>query len=94
MDQKQIIDPGWGYHHAFGYSQAVRAGALIFLAGQMPVDTNGAVVSAGDIRGQTRQTFENIKAVLAAAGASMGDIVDMVSYHTNMADLGAMIDDR
>ena len=93
MAEKQIIDPGWGWDQAFGYSQAVRAGNLIFLAGQMPVDPQtGAVVSAGDIRGQTRQTFENIKAVLAAAGASLDDIVELVSYHTNMADLGAVME--
>ncbi len=92
MDRKQIIDPGWSYHRAFGFSQAVRAGNLIFLAGQMPVDPDGTVVSAGDVRGQTRQTFENIKAVLAEAGASMNDIVDMVSYHTDMADLPAVME--
>ena len=92
MDGKQIIDPGWGWNWAFGYSQGVRAGNLIFLAGQMPVDSAGAVVAEGDIRGQTRQTFENIKAVLAAAGASLDDVVEIVSYHTNMADLGAMME--
>jgi reactive intermediate/imine deaminase len=92
MDRKQIIDPGWSYHRVFGYSQAVRAGGLLFLAGQMPVDTEGHVVAAGDIHGQTRQTFENVKAVLAAAGASLDDIVDMTTYHTDMADLGAVME--
>ena len=92
-DRKQIVDPGWGWDRAFGYSQAVRAGNLLFLAGQMPVDREtGAVMGAGDIRAQTRQTFENIKAVLAAAGSSLDDIVEMVSYHTSMADLGAMME--
>jgi reactive intermediate/imine deaminase len=92
MDRKQIVDPGWSYHRHFGYSQAVRAGGLLFLAGQMPVDTDGNVVAAGDIRGQTRQTFENVKAVLAAAGADLGDIVDMTTYHTDIADLDAVME--
>ena len=92
MDRKQIVDPGWSYHRHFGYSQAVRAGGLLFLAGQMPVDTEGTVVAAGDIRGQTRQTFENVKAVLAAAGAGLEDIVDMTTYHIDMADLGAVME--
>ena len=92
-DRKQIVDTGWGWDRAFGYSQAVRAGNLLFLAGQMPVDREtGAVMGAGDIRAQTRQTFENIKAVLAAAGSNLDDIVEMVSYHTSMADLGAMME--
>ena len=92
MAEKEIIDPGWGWNQGFGYSQAVRAGGLIFTAGQMPVDSQVEVVGPGDIRVQTRQTFENLKAVLAAAGATLGDIVEMVSYHTDMADLGAVME--
>jgi reactive intermediate/imine deaminase len=89
--RKQIIDPGWGWDRQFGFSQAVRAGGLLFLAGQMPVDPHtAAVVGAGDIRAQAHQAFANIEAVLEAAGATMGDIVELVSYHTEMADLGAV----
>ena len=90
MAQKQIIDPGFGWEKAFGFSQAVRAGDLLFLAGQLPADAGGTRVGEGDIRAQTRKTFENIKAVLAAAGSSLDDIVELVSYHTDMADLGAV----
>lgn len=92
MAIKEIIDPGWGWNAGFGYSQAVRAGGLIFTAGQMPVDSQVQVVGPGDIRVQTRQTFENLKAVLAAAGATLGDVVELVSYHTDMADLGAVME--
>lgn len=91
MARKQTVDPGWGWNAHFGFSQAVHAGGLIFLAGQMPVDPHTAVVvGAGDIRTQAHQTFQNIKAVLEVAGATMGDIVELVSYHTDMADLGAV----
>lgn len=88
MAQKQIIDPGFGWEKPFGFSQAVRAGDFLFLAGQLPADASGALIGEGDIRAQTRKTFENIKAVLAAAGSSLDDIVELVSYHTNLADLG------
>jgi reactive intermediate/imine deaminase len=90
MDQKQLIDNGWGYPRAWGFSQGVRAGPFLFLSGQMPVDPDGNVLFAGDIRAQTRQTFENLQAVLAAAGSSLDDLVEIVSYHTDMADLDAM----
>ena len=90
MTGKQIIDPGWAYHKAFQYSQAVRAGGLLHLAGQCPVDAQGNTVAAGDVRGQTRQVFENLKAVLAAAGLTLDDVVEIVSYHTDMADLPAV----
>jgi reactive intermediate/imine deaminase len=90
MARKQIIDLGWAYGKAFQYSQAVRAGDLLFLAGQCPVDAQGNTVAAGDVRGQTRQVFENLKAVLAAAGLTLDDVVEIVTYHVDMADLPAM----
>jgi len=92
MSGKQIIDPGWGYEKQFGYSQAVRAGNLVFLAGQMPVDEQGNVVAEGDIAGQARQVFENMKTVLAAAGLGFENLVEIVSYHTDMADLHAVVE--
>jgi reactive intermediate/imine deaminase len=92
MAGKQIIDPGWGYERDFGYSQAVRAGNLVILAGQMPVDAQCNVVAEGDIVGQARQVFENIKTVLAAAGLTMDDLVEIVSYHTDMAELHPVVE--
>ena len=62
MAGKQIIDFGWGYEQGFGYSQAVRVGDLVMLAGQMPCDASASLVAAGDIKGQTRKVFENMKA--------------------------------
>ena len=92
MVGKQVIDPGWGYEKEFGYSQAVRAGNLVFLAGQMPVDAQCNVVAEGDIVGQARQVFENLKTVLGAAGLGFEDLVEIVSYHTDMADLHAVVE--
>ena len=67
----------------------MRAGSLLLLAGQCPVDAQGNTVAEGDVWGQTRQVFENLKAVLAAAGLTLDDVVEIVSYHTDMADLPA-----
>ena len=89
---KQIIDPGWGYEKDFGYSQAVRTGDLVIVAGQMPVDSHCNLVAEGDIVGQTRQVFENMKVVLAAAGLTLDDLVEIVSYHTDMQDLHAVVE--
>jgi reactive intermediate/imine deaminase len=90
MSEKQIADPGFPWNQSYGFSQAVRAGGLIFLAGQTPTDAEGNLVGEGDIRAQTRQVFENIKLVLANSGTSLDDLVEIVSYNTDMADLVAL----
>ena len=51
------------------YSQAVRAGDLVFVAGQLPLDEAGALVGPGDIEAQTRAALANMAAILAAAGS-------------------------
>jgi reactive intermediate/imine deaminase len=90
MEEKQIIDNGWAYPREWGFSQAVRVGNVIYLSGAIPTDPDGNLLFEGDIRGQTRQTFENMKAVLAAAGSSLEDLIEMTSYHTDIADLDTM----
>ena len=56
------------------YSQAVRVGNLLFVAGQIPADPKTGEVVRGGIREQTRQVLENIKAVLEAAGYTLDDV--------------------
>ena len=71
------------------YSQAVKAVSLLFIAGQLPVDpTTGDI--KGDIKIQTRQCLENIKAILAAVGASMQDVVKTTVYLKNLNDFNTM----
>jgi 2-iminobutanoate/2-iminopropanoate deaminase len=70
------------------YSQAwtVTGAKLIFLAGQVSVDTDGNPVGSGDIALQTRTVIENLKKVLEGAGASLRDVVKLNTYVTNMAE--------
>ena len=56
------------------YTDAVRAGNLIFVSGVVPVDDDGGLVG-GDVVAQARQVFANMGRVLAAAGAGFGDVV-------------------
>ena len=61
------------------YSQGIQAGNLLFISGQLPVDpTNGAI--SNDIKVQTQQSLENVKAIILAAGFSMDDIVKTTVY--------------
>ena len=67
------------------YSQATRAGNLVFLSGQVPLDPATGNLVEGDIAAQARQAFDNIKAVVAAAGGSMDDIVRVGLYLTDLS---------
>ncbi len=72
------------------YSQAVQAGGFVFVSGQIPIDpTTGNVVQA-DIKIQVKLVIDNARAILAAAGCSMADVVKSTIYVKNMADFGAM----
>jgi reactive intermediate/imine deaminase len=57
------------------YSQAVRVGNTIWVSGQIPLDPATKELVKGDIEAQTRQVFDNMKAIVMAAGASFDDVV-------------------
>jgi len=85
--RKAITGPG--FPTAGPYSPAIRAGDFLFISGQIPVDSGGALV-AGGIEEQTRQAMENLKKVLAAAGATLADLVKITIYLADMDDFPAV----
>ena len=76
------------------YSQAVRVEAgdavWIHVSGQIAIDAGGNLVGPGDMRAQTRQVFENLKAILEANGATFADAVKIGTYLTTLDDLAGM----
>jgi len=72
------------------YSQAIASGDHVFLSGQTPIDpATGALVDA-DVAGQAERCFDNLAAVLAAAGLTLDDVVKVNVYLTSMDDFAAM----
>ena len=71
------------------YTDAVRAGDLLFVSGFVPVDGDGNLVP-GDVVAQARQVFANIGAVLDAAGAGFGDVVKVTVFLTDIDDRPAV----
>lgn len=67
------------------YSQAVRAGNLVFLSGQIPLDPATGQLVEGDIVAQTKRVMENLRAVLAAAGCGFRDVVRSTIYLVDLA---------
>ena len=72
------------------YSQAVRIGDLLFLSGQIPLDPETGALIEGDIAAQTRRVFQNLGAILEAAGASFANVARATVYLADMADFAAM----
>lgn len=72
------------------YSHAVRAGELLFLSGQTPLDPATGALVPGDVGAQTTQVFANLAAVLDAAGRSFDDVVKANVFLVDMADFAAM----
>ncbi|CAN90413.1 RidA family protein [Sorangium cellulosum] len=68
------------------YSQAVKAGDLVFCSGQIPIDPATGELVAGGIEEQTARVIKNLTEVLSAAGASWSDVVKTTIYLTDLAD--------
>ena len=72
------------------YSQAVRSGDLVFCSGQIPLDPQSMEIVEGGIEAQTRQVFENLKAVAAAAGTSLDQAIKLTIFVTDLGDFAVV----
>lgn len=72
------------------YSQAVQAGNMLFVSGQIPIDPATGAFAGSDITSQTRQALTNVKNILAAAGYSCADVVKTTVLLANIADFAPM----
>ena len=87
--KKTQINP-WKWQDLFGFSQAWKvdgAETTIFVSGQSSISADGAVLHGGDFEAQARLTFENMKTVLQASGATLKDIVKLTVFVTDMSML-------
>ncbi len=72
------------------YSQAVRAGDMVFLSGQIPLDPATGALVTSTIEAETQRVLENLRAVLAAAGCTFANVVRTTIYLTDMNDFAAV----
>jgi 2-iminobutanoate/2-iminopropanoate deaminase len=72
------------------YSQAIRAGSLLFVSGQVPIDPATGQIVSGDIAAQTHRVFQNIGEILKAGGASFDHVVRTTVFLADMNDFAAM----
>ena len=72
------------------YSPAIRAGNLLFVSGQIPIDPSTGTLLTGDIKEQAEQVLRNITALLTAAGADFNNVVRTTVYLQDMNDFAGM----
>lgn len=72
------------------YSQAVQAGRLVFLSGQIPLDAGTMEVVDGDFAARARQVFANLRAVAEASGGSLDDVVKVTIFLTDLGNFATV----
>ena len=72
------------------YVPGTKRGSLVFTSGQVALDSEGKLVGNGDVRAQTRQVLQNLKAVLEEGGATLEDVMKTTVFLANIADFSAM----
>jgi 2-iminobutanoate/2-iminopropanoate deaminase len=72
------------------YSQAITAGELVFVSGQIPIDPSTGELVEGGIEDQTDRVMKNLRAIIEAAGSSLARVVKTTVYLTDMDDFQAM----
>jgi enamine deaminase RidA (YjgF/YER057c/UK114 family) len=91
MAQRRLLVPAGTemMRDQYHFSQGVQIGDTIYVSGQGGWDA--AFQIAGDVGAQARQAFRNMERVLAEAGASLDDVVDVTSFHLDMEQMGAVV---
>lgn len=79
---KDVFDPRPVHY----YSQAVKVSDTIYISGQVAWDEKGNIVGLGDMEAQTRQSLENLRRTVEAAGAKMSDIVKLIVFVRDIRD--------
>jgi 2-iminobutanoate/2-iminopropanoate deaminase len=88
---KQVISTSLAPSAIGPYSQAVRAGNLVFVSGQIPIDpASGKIIDDNTIQAQTRRVLQNLTAIVMAAGGSLESIVKTTVYLRDMSEFAEM----
>ena len=86
---RQVISTDEGPRTGLPYSQAIRHGDLVYVAGQVAIDPATRTVVEGDVRAQTRQVLDNVQAILRAAGTSLDHAVECLCFLRDVGDFPA-----
>lgn len=89
MNKKAIV-PAQGPKAVGPYSQGIRSGDFLFLAGQIPIDPASGDLIGGDVKAQTERCIQNIIGILAAEGATLENVVKSTVFLTDLKEFASM----
>lgn len=89
MSEKKIIQTSNAPRAIGPYSQAVRAGNLVFVSGQIPLDPQSGKLESGGFREQAYRVLANLEAICVASGGSLSDAVKLTVYLTDLSNFNA-----
>ena len=89
-DMKKVISTSKAPAAIGPYSQAIQVGNLIYTSGQIPIDPATGQLVEGGVKEQTRQSLNNIQAILQEAGLTMASVVKTTVFMADMADFAEM----
>ena len=89
MAKRIELHPDWPWIKKYRIAPGVQVGNMVYVSGTVALDSQGNVVGVDDMAAQCRQVFENIRAVLAEAGATMDDVIKIRAYLTDMSNYAA-----
>src|ERR687898_635892 len=87
-----IAPEGVDWCEGLPVSPAVRAGDLVFVSGQVSADAARRPLDAGDLRAQAARALDRLQAILEAAGGGLDDVVDVISFHTDVRRVRDVLD--
>jgi reactive intermediate/imine deaminase len=90
--QRIVTDPD--PYEPFRLAQGYRVGDLLFISGQAAIDGDGRIVGPGDFDAQAKQAFENLDRALRAGGSSLGNVVKVTIFLTDMAHFDKIVELR
>ena len=92
MPKREVIQTDKAAAPVGSYSQGIRFGDFVFVAGEKGISPETGKIVEGGIAAETRQTLDNVRAILEEAGLSLDDAVRSVVYITDLSEFGTMND--
>jgi reactive intermediate/imine deaminase len=84
MSKRVLNPPSFKVRGSYSPAWEVSSGRTIYVAGQVPWDSQGRTVCIGDVEGQTRQVFENIRTILAESDATLDDVIKITIFASDI----------